>query len=93
MDYFPRDQLHASLSVADVHLITMRAEMTGVVVPGKLYGAMASGAFLAHHEKDHCCALWAAMINDLLEGPTRAIPAPLGLGLGLGRKPGASASK
>ena len=43
MDYFPRDQLHASLSVADVHLITMRAEMTGIVVPGKLYGAMASG--------------------------------------------------
>ncbi len=43
MDYFPREQLHASLSVADVHLISMRAEMTGIVVPGKLYGAMASG--------------------------------------------------
>ena len=43
MDYFPREQLHASLSVADVHLITMRSEMTGIVVPGKLYGAMASG--------------------------------------------------
>ena len=42
MDYFPREQLHASLSVADVHLISMRAEMTGIVVPGKLYGAMAS---------------------------------------------------
>ena len=42
MDYFPREQLHESLSVADVHLITMRAEMTGIVVPGKLYGAMAS---------------------------------------------------
>ncbi len=42
LDYFPRDQLHESLSVADVHLISMRAEMTGIVVPGKLYGAMAS---------------------------------------------------
>ena len=42
LDYFPRDQLHQSLSVADVHLISMRAEMTGIVVPGKLYGAMAS---------------------------------------------------
>lgn len=42
MDYFPREQLHASLSVADVHLISMRGEMTGIVVPGKLYGAMAS---------------------------------------------------
>ena len=42
LDYFPREQLHASLSVADAHLVTMRAEMTGIVVPGKLYGAMAS---------------------------------------------------
>ncbi|MCA1685032.1 MAG: glycosyltransferase family 4 protein, partial [Planctomycetia bacterium] len=38
LDYFPREQLHASLSVADVHLISMRTEMTGIVVPGKLYG-------------------------------------------------------
>jgi glycosyltransferase involved in cell wall biosynthesis len=43
LDYFPREQLHASLSIADVHLISMREEMTGIVVPGKLYGAMASG--------------------------------------------------
>jgi colanic acid biosynthesis glycosyl transferase WcaI len=134
MDYFPREQLHASLSVADVHLITMRSEMTGVVVPGKLYGAMASGrptlfvgpnhcesadtireadcgltvrlgdvdglvealytlaaepelaselgrkgraAFLAQHEKDHCCAQWAALIGDLLEGSPSGVPAPI----------------
>jgi glycosyltransferase involved in cell wall biosynthesis len=32
-----------SLSMADVHLISMRPEMTGVVVPGKLYGVMAAG--------------------------------------------------
>jgi colanic acid biosynthesis glycosyl transferase WcaI len=43
MDYFPRESLHMSLSVADVHLISMRDCMTGIVVPGKLYGAMASG--------------------------------------------------
>lgn len=43
LDYFPRERLHASLSIADVHLISMRREMTGIVVPGKLYGAMASG--------------------------------------------------
>ena len=42
LDYFPREQLHISLSVADVHLISMRPEMTGIVVPGKLYGIMAS---------------------------------------------------
>jgi colanic acid biosynthesis glycosyl transferase WcaI len=144
MDHFPREQLHASLSVADVHLISMRAEMTGVVVPGKLYGAMASGrptlfigpthcesadtirdadcgltvklcdaaglvealtaliaepdlaaefgrrgraAFLAQHEKDRCCADWAAMISDLLEGPSKVPPAPIS------RKVGATIAK
>jgi glycosyltransferase involved in cell wall biosynthesis len=54
MDYFPREQLHASLSVADVHLITMRTEMTGIVVPGKLYGAMASGRPTLFVGPAHC---------------------------------------
>jgi glycosyltransferase involved in cell wall biosynthesis len=54
LDYFPREQLHASLSVADVHLISMRAEMTGVVVPGKLYGAMASGRATLFVGPAHC---------------------------------------
>jgi glycosyltransferase involved in cell wall biosynthesis len=54
MDYFPREQLHASLSVADVHLITMRTEMTGIVVPGKLYGAMASGRPTLFVGPNHC---------------------------------------
>lgn len=43
LDYVPRSQLHVSLSMADAHLISMRPEMTGIVVPGKLYGVMASG--------------------------------------------------
>ena len=43
LDYVPRAQLQASLALADVHLISMRPEMTGIVVPGKLYGAMAAG--------------------------------------------------
>jgi glycosyltransferase involved in cell wall biosynthesis len=42
LEYVPREQLHESLSLADVHLISMRPEMTGIVVPGKLYGIMAS---------------------------------------------------
>ena len=54
MDYFPREQLHASLSVADVHLISMRREMTGIVVPGKLYGAMASGRPTIFVGPEHC---------------------------------------
>ncbi len=43
LDYFSRDDLYYSLNIADVHLITMRSEMTGIVVPGKLYGALATG--------------------------------------------------
>jgi len=42
LEYFPREQLHHSLTMADVHLISMRPEMTGIVVPGKLYGTMAA---------------------------------------------------
>ncbi len=54
LDYFPREQLHASLSVADAHLISMRPEMTGIVVPGKLYGVMASGRPAIFVGPDHC---------------------------------------
>ena len=54
LDYFPREQLHASLSLADAHLISMRREMTGIVVPGKLYGVMASGRPAVFVGPDHC---------------------------------------
>ena len=54
MDYFPREELHHSLSVADLHLISMRAEMTGIVVPGKLYGIMASGRPALFVGPGHC---------------------------------------
>jgi colanic acid biosynthesis glycosyl transferase WcaI len=40
--YFDRAQLRYSLSVADVHLISLRAPFVGISVPGKLYGIMAS---------------------------------------------------
>ena len=41
-DYFSREQLKYSLSVADVHLISLRSPFVGISVPGKLYGIMAS---------------------------------------------------
>lgn len=43
LDFFPREHLHGLLSLADAHLVTLRPEMAGICVPGKLYGAMASG--------------------------------------------------
>lgn len=54
LDYFPREQLFASLSLADVHLVSMRPEMAGIVVPGKLYGAMASARPVLFVGPDHC---------------------------------------
>ena len=48
------NSLHASLSLADVHLISMRPEMTGIVVPGKLYGAMAAGRPAIFVGPEHC---------------------------------------
>jgi hypothetical protein len=41
--YQPRDELAFSLSVADVHLVTLRPEFEGLVVPSKFYGVAAVG--------------------------------------------------
>jgi colanic acid biosynthesis glycosyl transferase WcaI len=54
LDYVPRQELHHSLSVGDVHLISMRPEMTGIVVPGKLYGIMAAGRPALFVGPAHC---------------------------------------
>lgn len=42
-DYVPRERLARSLSVADLHLITLRPSMAGIAAPGKLYGILAAG--------------------------------------------------
>ncbi len=54
LDPVPREWLHASLSLADVHLISMKPEMNGIVVPGKLYGAMAAGRPIVFVGPEHC---------------------------------------
>jgi glycosyltransferase involved in cell wall biosynthesis len=54
LDYVPRADLGASLSLADVHLISLRPEMTGIVVPSKLYGAMAAARPVLFVGPDHC---------------------------------------
>ncbi|MBI3878478.1 MAG: glycosyltransferase family 4 protein, partial [Verrucomicrobia bacterium] len=39
----PRARLAESLGAADVHLVSMRAELCGLVVPSKVYGVLAAG--------------------------------------------------
>lgn len=41
--YQPRSELASSLSVADVHFVTLRSEMEGLIVPSKFYGIAAAG--------------------------------------------------
>ena len=54
LDYVPRDAVARVARVADVHLISMRPEMTGIVVPGKLYGVMAAGRPALFVGPEHC---------------------------------------
>jgi colanic acid biosynthesis glycosyl transferase WcaI len=41
--YQPTERLAQSLSVPDVHVVSLRPEMEGLVVPSKIYGVMAAG--------------------------------------------------
>jgi glycosyltransferase involved in cell wall biosynthesis len=41
--YQPRNELSHSLSVADVHLVTLRPEFEGLIVPSKFFGIAAAG--------------------------------------------------
>ena len=43
LPFQPKARLHESLSAADLHLVTMRHELEGLVVPSKLYGALGAG--------------------------------------------------
>jgi len=41
--YQPRDRLEQSLGVADAHLVVLRPELEGLIVPSKFYGISAAG--------------------------------------------------
>ncbi len=68
--YQPRERLAESLSVADAHLVTLRPELEGLIVPSKVYGCMAAGrpiifvgakdGEVARLVRDHRCGLVVA---------------------------------
>lgn len=41
--YAPREELSASLSAADVHLVSLKPSLEGLIVPSKFYGVLAVG--------------------------------------------------
>lgn len=43
LPFQPRERLAQSLSAADLHLVTMRPGLRGLVVPSKVYGALGAG--------------------------------------------------
>jgi colanic acid biosynthesis glycosyl transferase WcaI len=42
-DYVDRSRLGDTLSAGDVHLVTLRPDMAGLLVPSKIYGILAAG--------------------------------------------------
>ena len=54
LESVPRDRVGEFLGLADVHLISLRPEMAGISVPGKLYGAMAAGRPTLFVGPEHC---------------------------------------
>ncbi|KAB2849151.1 MAG: glycosyltransferase family 4 protein [Hyphomicrobiaceae bacterium] len=42
-DYQPKEKLAESLSAADVHIVSLRPELEGLIQPSKVYGVMAAG--------------------------------------------------
>lgn len=65
--YQPRDKLHLSLAAADLHVVSLQANLEGLMVPSKFYGIAAAArpvAFIGRHEgeiaqvvKRHQCGM------------------------------------
>jgi glycosyltransferase involved in cell wall biosynthesis len=54
-----QEQLETRLSAADIHVVTLRDEWTGAVVPSKFFGALAAGRPVLFEGPDDCAiAQW-----------------------------------
>lgn len=81
LPYAPRERLAESLSAADVHLVSLRPELEGLIVPSKFYGVVAVGrpvifigatdGELARIIEEHRCGVVVA--SGDAEGLARAI--------------------
>src|SRR5262249_12920647 len=89
LPYQERRLLKLSLGAADIHLISLRPELEGLIVPSKLYGIAAAGrpiiaitAFegeVARLVRRHDCgAVVAPGDGDLLAGTLRRLQADPG---------------
>lgn len=70
LPYQPKDMLSFSLSMADLHIVSLKKGMAGVIVPSKIYGIMAVGRpYLAITDaeseavciaQEYGCGLWVS---------------------------------
>src|SRR6185436_18720064 len=54
LSYQAKADLAFTLSAADVHLVSLREGLDGLLVPSKLYGALASGRPVAYVGPEWC---------------------------------------
>jgi len=54
LPYQPHETLGESLSAADVHLVSLREDLEGLLVPSKLYGALAAGRPVIYLGPERC---------------------------------------
>ena len=76
LPYQPRARLAESLSAADVHLVTMHERLCGLVVPSKVYGALAAGRpclFLGPEESEVARLLREHQCGEVLPNPQDAL--------------------
>ncbi len=100
LPYQPYDQLPNSLNIADLHLIPLKKEISGSIVPSKLYPILAIGKpylAIANHESEPVdiakrfgCGLWAEPgdvidIKEKIEWSIKNRPKLLEMGM-VGRK-------
>jgi glycosyltransferase involved in cell wall biosynthesis len=62
--FAPEDELEKRLAAADVHLVSLRPEWTGVVVPSKFFGSLAAGRPVVFAgSPDSAIAAWIREFN------------------------------
>lgn len=56
LPFFPSEKIASVLGAADVHIVTVKRGLEGVVVPSKLYGILAAGKPVLAVASEHCDA-------------------------------------
>lgn len=73
LPFQPKERLAQSLSAGDIHVASMHDSLAGLVVPSKVYGALAAGrpcVFLGPPTSEAALVITDHQCGDVLEQPT-----------------------